>query len=64
MSSTSKSFICKLKKKLEEKMEDFLQNQVNVFHNGKYDNNIRAVYQDLLYMGLSIQNIHKVINIA
>lgn len=48
----------------EEKMEDSLQNRVNFFHNGKYDDSITAVYQDLLCMGLSTRNVEKVINIV
>ena len=41
------------KLQLEERMHDFVANKVNFFHNRKYDDNICAVYQDLLCMGLS-----------
>ena len=41
------------KLQLEEKMQEFVANKVNFFHNGKYGNNICTVYQDLLCMRLS-----------
>ena len=50
------------KMELEEKMDDFLQKS-QFFHNGKCDNSIRAVCQDLLCMGLSIQNLEKIISL-
>ena len=52
------------KLQLEERMQDFVANKVNFFHNGKYDDNIRTVYQDRLCMGLSTRNVEKVIEIG
>ena len=57
-------YLQKEKLQLEERMQDFVANKVNFFHNGKYDENIRTVYQDLLYMGLSTRNVEKVIEIV
>ena len=52
------------KLQLEERMQDFVANKVNFFHNGKYDDNICTVYQDLLCMGLSTHNVEKVVEIV
>ena len=52
------------KLQLEERMQDFVANKVNFFHNRKYNDNIRTVYQDLLYMGLSTRNVEKAIDIV
>ena len=52
------------KLQLEERMQDFVANKVNFFHNGKYDDNICTVYQDLLCMGVSTRNVKNVIEIA
>ena len=38
---------------LEEKLNNFLANKANFFHNGRYDDKICAAYQDLTCMGLS-----------
>ena len=52
------------KLQLEERMQDFVANKVNFFHNGKYDDIIRTVYQDLFCMGLSTRNVEKVVEIV
>ena len=49
---------------LEEKLKDFLANKPNFFHNGRYDDKIHTVYQDLMCMGLSSQNVEKVLEIV
>ena len=41
------------KLQLKKTIQDFVANKVNFFHNGKYDNNIRTVYQVILCMGVS-----------
>ena len=49
---------------LEEKLNNFLANKANFFHNGIYDDKIRAVYQDLMCMGLSSRDVEKVLEIV
>ena len=49
---------------LEEKLNNFLANKANFFHNGIYDDKIRAVYQDLMCMGLSSRDVEKVLEIG
>ena len=48
---------------LEKKLKDALANKAIFFHNGRYDDKIRAVYQDLMCMGLSSRNVEKVLKI-
>ena len=48
---------------LEEKLKDVLANKAIFFHNGRYDDKIRAVYQDLVCVGLSSRNVEKVLKI-
>ena len=73
--SFSQSYITELKEKikilenekleLEEKINDFTNSSsIQLFHNGKYNNNIRAVYEDLLCMGCSTRNIEQIITIV
>ena len=57
-------FLQNEKLELEEKIEEFVTQKVNFFHNGIYDDNIRMVYQDLLCMGLSTRNVEKVVKIV
>ncbi|XP_066914210.1 uncharacterized protein [Clytia hemisphaerica] len=50
------------KSKLEEKIGSFLKdNEVQVFKDGKYSDEIRQVYEDLLCYGLGSRNIESVI---
>ena len=50
---------------LEETVETFLkEKQIQVFHNGVYSNKIRAVYEDLLCLGLSTRKIESAIRIV
>ena len=44
---------------LEEKLNDFLTNKANFFHNGRYNDKIHSVYQDLMCIGLSSQNMEE-----
>ena len=58
------AFLQNQKLELEEKLDIFMKKEVSFFHNGKYDDSIPAVYQDLLCMGLSTRNVQKVIKIV
>ena len=46
---------------LEGKLNNLVANKTNFFHNGRYDDKIRAVYQDLMRMGLSSRDVEKVL---
>ena len=50
---------------LEERINSFMnENEIQVFENGHYNDNIRAVYEDLLVMGISTRNVEDVIRIV
>ena len=49
---------------LEQKLKDFLANEEIFFHNGRYNDKICTVYQDLMRMGLSSWNVEKVLEIV
>ena len=47
---------------LQEQLEEFPQrNVVKTFHNGRYTDEIRAVYEDLLCWGVGTKNIQNVV---
>ena len=47
---------------LQEQLEEFLQRDVvKTFHNGRYTDEIRAVYEDLLCWGVGTENIQNVV---
>ena len=47
---------------VEEELQDLLQNNdVKVFHKGRYNSDIRAVYEDLLCMGVGTSKVKEVI---
>ena len=48
--------IVKLQEKLENKSNE---KNLNFYENGKYNDDIQMVYEDLLSMGLSSQNVEK-----
>ena len=72
--SYSQSYVYDLKKRievlenekmeLEEKIQSFLNKDINVFQKGSYNDDIRMVYEDLLCMGLSTRNVEKVIRVV
>ena len=52
------------KNKLEE-LETFMSEKVSFSHNGKYDECIRMVYQDLMCTaGLSARNVERAIEVV
>ena len=52
------------KLELEEKVENFVNKEVQVYSNGSYNNSVRMVYEDLLCMGMSTRNVEKVIRVV
>ena len=47
---------------LQEHIQDFLKTStVKTFHNGRYSDEIRAVYEDLLCWGVGVENVGNVI---
>ena len=73
-SSYSESYVSALKNQisalenekfeLEEKINEFMTQEISVFKNGMYNDSVRMVYEDLLCMGLSTRNVEKVIRIV
>ena len=50
---------------LEENIDSFLkEKEIKVYENGHYNDNIRAVYEDLLVLGISTRNVEEVIRIV
>ena len=53
-----RAFLQSEKLMLEEQLEEFMSKNVSFFHNGKYDDCIHMVYQDLMCTaGLSARNV-------
>ena len=51
----------KLQEKLENKSNDI---NLNFYENGKYNDDIRIVYENLLSMGLSSRNVEKCVRLV
>ena len=50
---------------LEEQLDEFMSKKVSFFHNGKYDDCIRMLYQDLMCTaGLSARNVQHAIEVV
>jgi hypothetical protein len=63
--SELKSHIAELENEVEvlqEHIQDFLKTpMVKAFQNGKYTDEVRAVYEDLLCWGVGVENVQKVV---
>jgi hypothetical protein len=63
--SELKSHIAELEKEVEvlqEHIQDFLKPpMVKTFQNGKYTDEVRAVYEDVLCWGVGVENVQKVV---
>ena len=53
--------IVKLRVKLQNKSNE---KDLNFYENGKYNDDIRMVYEDLLSMGLSSRNVEKCVRLV
>ena len=49
------------KNEIELQLENFLQREIVTKENGRYKDEIRAVYQDLVCMGVGVNNVEKVV---
>ena len=60
-----RAFLQSEKLMLEEQLEEFMSKNVSFFHNGKYDDCIHMVYQDLMCTaGLSARNVQHAIEVV
>jgi len=46
---------------VEDQLSSFLQNSVATIENGRYTDDVRACYQDLVLMGVGVNNVEKII---
>jgi len=49
------------KEEMKQKLEKFLQAEIITKENGRYTDDVRAVYQDLVCMGVGINNVENVV---
>ena len=45
----------------EEKLNEFINGTINLKYNGRYNDNVRAVYQDLVLSGVGVNNVQKIV---
>ena len=49
------------KTECEERLQEFFNSSLNLKINGRYNDNVRAVYQDLVCMGVGINNVKPIV---
>ena len=46
---------------VEQKLQHFMDGSIKTMENGRYTDDVRVVYQDLVCMGVGVNNVEKVV---